>query len=76
MTGTPACAVADPELFFPTTYGDAHGPLVDAAKALCGHCSMRRECLDRALAAQETFGIWGGTTPAERLRVPHGGRAL
>lgn len=65
MTTAP-CTATDPELFFPPTYGGTHKHAVLAAKALCKHCPLRRECLDRALADGEVFGIWGGTTPEER----------
>ncbi len=36
------------------------------AKALCGRCLFSRECLDYALAARETTGVWGGMTGRER----------
>ena len=67
---TAACTSADPELFFPPTYGGAYKDLVYAAKAFCTHCAMRRECLERALEDREAFGIWGGTTPWERSLLP------
>ena len=68
MSSDTACAVADPELFFPPTYGAAYGPQIAAAKALCGRCLARSACLQRALETPEDFGIWGGTTPTERAR--------
>lgn len=36
------------------------------AKALCGLCPVREECLSFALNNDEKFGIWGGTTERER----------
>ena len=30
------------------------------AKAICSMCAVRRPCLDRALARQEPYGVWGG----------------
>jgi WhiB family redox-sensing transcriptional regulator len=71
---TVPCTAADPDLFFPPSYGGTHKGLVRAAKALCAHCSVRRECLDRALTDKEEFGIWGGTTPWERSLLPSKGR--
>ena len=61
-----ACRQADPELFFPV--GATAGPAarqVEAAKAICGPCVVRANCLSYALEAMPE-GIWGGTTPEER----------
>jgi WhiB family redox-sensing transcriptional regulator len=61
-----ACRQADPELFFPV--GATAGPAarqVEAAKAICGRCVVRANCLSYALEAMPE-GIWGGTTPEER----------
>ena len=61
-----ACQQADPELFFPVAAGT--GPAarqVEAAKAVCGPCAVRANCLSYALEAMPE-GIWGGTTQEER----------
>ena len=61
-----ACRQADPELFFPTAA--VTGPAArqaEAAKAVCGRCDVRANCLSHALEAMPE-GIWGGTTPEER----------
>ncbi|MBX6357000.1 MAG: WhiB family transcriptional regulator [Micromonosporaceae bacterium] len=39
------------------------------AKALCLGCPVRSECAAHALAVQEPYGVWGGFTEAERLRL-------
>lgn len=39
------------------------------AKNLCAKCPVREECAAHALAAQEPYGVWGGFTEAERLRL-------
>ncbi|GAB3724328.1 WhiB family transcriptional regulator [Nocardiopsis nanhaiensis] len=39
------------------------------ARQVCGGCPVRQVCLEWALAANEPYGIWGGTTPAERARI-------
>jgi WhiB family transcriptional regulator, redox-sensing transcriptional regulator len=39
------------------------------AKALCIGCPVRAECAAHALAVQEPYGVWGGFTEAERLRL-------
>jgi len=37
-----------------------------AALTTCGICPVQQECLDHALATNERFGVWGGTTEKER----------
>lgn len=63
-----ACRDVDPELFFPNAES---GPLaerqVQEAKAVCGVCRVRAQCLTFALGALAD-GIAGGLTPAERRR--------
>lgn len=38
-----------------------------SAKRVCAGCAVRAECLEYALAARETAGVWGGLSPRERL---------
>lgn len=33
---------------------------IAAAKAFCGECPVRGECLDAALERREPWGVWGG----------------
>jgi WhiB family redox-sensing transcriptional regulator len=40
-----------------------------AAKALCHSCPVRAECAAHALAAREPYGVWGGFTETERIRL-------
>jgi WhiB family redox-sensing transcriptional regulator len=40
-----------------------------AAKAVCLTCPVRAECAAHALVAREPYGVWGGFTEAERLRL-------
>src|SRR4030095_2564288 len=40
-----------------------------AAKSVCRTCPVRPECAAHALAAREPYGVWGGFTEAERLRL-------
>jgi len=63
------CASREPDLFFPPAYGAANRQAVEVAKALCAVCSSKPRCLSEALARDEQYGIWGGTTPHERLRI-------
>ena len=59
-----ACQDADIELFFSTNERDQ-----GQALAYCAVCPVRDACLQQALMHRETFGIWGGTTEAERRRI-------
>ena len=36
------------------------------AKAICATCSVRKECLEYAIAIREPHGIWGGLNEVER----------
>lgn len=71
---------ADPDLgsawvrtrvFFPpasnSSYPERSDPEVwERAKALCGTCPVRSECLDHAIEHGEKDSVWGGLDPAER----------
>lgn len=66
-----ACKTADPELFF----ADAKElDKVAEAKSYCGICPVVLQCLTYAFKNDE-FGVWGGTTMAERTRVRNNPRA-
>ncbi|MFD8724982.1 WhiB family transcriptional regulator [Streptomyces sp. NPDC059629] len=61
-----ACRAEDPDLFFPigTTGPSLHQ--TRRAKAVCERCPAREPCLRWAMETEQTVGIWGGTTEAER----------
>jgi len=40
--------------------------LNESVRAICAGCPERKECLDYALKEQISYGIWAGTTPAQR----------
>lgn len=40
-----------------------------SAKAVCVRCPVRAECAAHALTVQEPYGVWGGFTESERLRL-------
>ena len=61
-----ACVDSHPDLFFPDEKSTA---AYDDARAVCAVCVVRVACLEYALARHERFGMWGGTTPRERLRL-------
>ena len=64
-----ACLNADPDLFFPVAVGTAVSKQVSRALRLCQGCTVRQYCLDFAMQSGEKDGIWGGTTPEERIRA-------
>lgn len=72
------CRDEDPELFFPIgTTGLAAAQLA-RAKAVCGLCPVRVECLEWALETGQDAGVWGGLSEEERralrrLRRPSSG---
>jgi Transcription factor WhiB len=68
-----ACAAptVDPELFFPEA---GEGWKAVQAKQVCSGCSVRASCLHEALTGpqaqgEDTYGIFGGTSQAERRRL-------
>lgn len=63
-----ACLNADPDLFFPISSGGPAEQQIVRAKVICAGCAVRRECLEFALAHDQVYGIWGGTTPEDRQR--------
>jgi WhiB family redox-sensing transcriptional regulator len=61
----PPCQVTDPEIWFADIdVGFNHARL---AKQFCDTCPVKKQCADYAIAAVESHGIWGGTTPRERM---------
>jgi hypothetical protein len=64
LDATPACATADPDLFFRTDQALATAQ----AKAICLECPLRYPCLKYALA-HRVDGVWGGTTGEQRAAI-------
>jgi WhiB family redox-sensing transcriptional regulator len=70
-----ACNGVDLAIFYPQTRYDSDDftsyDLLDRRdpKDICRSCPHRQPCLDWALATRQVFGVWGGTTPAERARI-------
>ena len=60
-----ACRDSDPDLFF----ADGNGERTAVALRICAGCPVRDECLEWALAARASFGVWGGTTEQDRRRL-------
>jgi WhiB family redox-sensing transcriptional regulator len=64
--GRAACRGEDPELFFADDARSVNErERVGEARAVCGPCPVRRECLRYALATK-AHGIWAGTTRDQR----------
>lgn len=42
---------------------------VDKCKDVCSHCPVKDLCLEYALANDEKYGVWGGLSRPERLKV-------
>lgn len=63
-----ACRETDPEIFFPEGSKQQIARQTEAAKRVCGNCRVRERCLDWALAAGQTLGVWGGLT-GDELRL-------
>lgn len=62
-----ACARLELVDFFPD---ESDGRAVASAKAVCEGCPVRIECLETGM--EETGGIWGGMTSAERELIRSG----
>ena len=49
--------------------GASRGRRESAAKNVCRACPVRAECAAQALTTREPYGVWGGFTESERLRL-------
>ncbi|MGH3657176.1 MAG: WhiB family transcriptional regulator [Micromonosporaceae bacterium] len=49
------CRQYDPDLWFAESPAE-----LEVAKALCGECPLRMECLASAVERREPWGVWGG----------------
>jgi len=64
------CRGVETDLFFPAgELGEEPVQQAEAAKAVCFRCPVREACLEYALATDQPFGVWGGTTEAERRSI-------
>lgn len=49
------CRQYDPDLWFADSPAE-----LEIAKAICGECPLRLECLAGAVEREEPWGVWGG----------------
>ncbi|MFE5643623.1 WhiB family transcriptional regulator [Rhodococcus sp. NPDC056516] len=65
------CKTVDPAVFY--SPGEERGrnrtARESSAKQVCFRCPVIRDCLTFALETAEPHGVWGGTTPSERLAL-------
>ena len=62
-----ACAESTgTKLFFPVGVTGPAEVQIRQAKAVCGECPVKSECLDFAITTNQEYGIWGGTSEEER----------
>lgn len=59
-----ACRGEDVDLFFSEQEPDQRRAL-----AVCSGCAVQERCRQRAFDEHELYGVWGGTTGAERRRI-------
>lgn len=69
-----ACRDMDSAVFF---YPDRErGPAKTSreahAKHICHSCPVLEQCRRHALAAHEPYGVWGGLTVIERVKIRRG----
>lgn len=60
------CRGWDANVLYPQTNSDRAW---ERAEASCTGCPVQTDCLDHAIAAGETMGVWGGLRPAARRRL-------
>jgi Transcription factor WhiB len=65
QVGTVPCRTGDAAAWWPDAR-QVHSPPTRAALDACRRCPAAAPCLAYAMAADERYGIWGGTTPDER----------
>lgn len=66
-----ACRGADSDLFFhpENERGPSRSRREAAAKAVCLRCPVLEQCREHALTIREPYGVWGGMSEADRVRL-------
>jgi len=64
-----ACRNADPDIFFDDS-AEENDQVTPAVFAYCHiRCDIRPECLHWAMETNQRHGMWGGTTPRQRVKL-------
>lgn len=61
------CATADPEVWHPPAGGSSL-----PARLICANCPVQAPCLEWALTTGEVYGVLGGYSPRQRMRLKRG----
>jgi len=66
-----ACRGRDSAQFFHPDgeRGSSRNRRESEAKSVCAGCPVRAECAAHALSVREPYGVWGGFSESERLRL-------
>ena len=62
------CREVGTEFFYPPEDNERDVSIYALGKTICSGCRVRRECLDWGMR-HESFGLWGGLSPRERLSL-------
>jgi WhiB family transcriptional regulator, redox-sensing transcriptional regulator len=57
-----------PDLFFQRR-GEFKNVVVRSVKTVCSHCHVQEDCLEYAIENNIKYGLWGGTTRTERVKL-------
>lgn len=61
------CTEVGVEIFYPEGPGEAES-IYRMSRRICGNCPVKQACLEWAVR-HESHGMWGGTTPRERMAI-------
>jgi WhiB family redox-sensing transcriptional regulator len=61
------CQEIGVEVFFPPDDKPVSRDFYRQAKRICNNCPVIAECLEFGISEQ--YGVWGGTTPQERVKI-------
>jgi hypothetical protein len=64
----PVPCVIDPEPYT-SDWSSRKNASADSANDLCIDCPLMQQCLEFGLANEESYGIYGGTLPRDRIKL-------
>lgn len=72
------CRGTSTDTFYPPEHarGNRRRLNEQPAKQVCESCPVLMPCLRYAVDAEEPHGIWGGTTPGERVELRRAGSVV